>query len=169
MTDAMEQPEWRHMRAQDIGRVTIVANFIHRDFFEDEAVFRDRFELYPAGCFVFARGDEILGYGISHPWKLDAVPALNAVLGKLPEDASTYYLHDIAILPAARPAGAATRVVELMAAQAEADGFLTMALVAVNGSRGFWEKLGFVTRDLAELAEKLKTYSEDALYMVRAG
>lgn len=169
MTEAMEQPEWRRMREQDIGRVTIIANRIHRDFFEDEAVFRDRFNLYPAGCFVFARDSELLGYGVSHPWKLDTVPALNAVLGKLPEDASTYYIHDIAILPEARSAGAATRVVELMAAQAETDGYVTMALVAVNGSQGFWEKQGFVTRDLPELGERLKTYSDHALYMVRAG
>ncbi len=165
----MEQPEWRRMHAHDIARVTAVANTIHLDFFEDEAVFRDRFALYPAGCFVLARDQEILGYGVSHPWKLDKVPALNAVLGALPEDPSTYYIHDIAILPEARSIGAASRVVELMAAQAERDGYVTMALVAVNGSQGFWEKKGFVVRDLPELTEKLKTYSDNALYMVRLG
>ncbi len=137
--------------------------------FEDEAVFRDRFTLYPAGCFVLSRDTEILGYGISHPWKLDAVPALNAVLGELPVETNTYYIHDIALLPDARSSGAATRVVELMASQAERDGFVTVSLVAVNGSQGFWEKKGFVVRDLPALEEKLKSYSEEALYMVRAG
>jgi hypothetical protein len=44
-----------------------------------------------------------------------------------------------------------------------------MALVAVNGSQGFWEKKGFVTRDVTALEEKLKGYSDEALYMVRAG
>ena len=169
MTEEMEQREWRRMHAKDIARVTAVANTVHLDFFEDEAVFRDRFTLYPEGCFVLARGEEILGYGVSHPWKLDTVPALNAVLGELPEDTSTYYIHDIALLPEARSGGNASRVVELMAAQAEHDGFVTMSLVAVNGSRGFWEKKGFVVRDLPALAEKLKSYSDDALYMVRAG
>ncbi|UZD69453.1 GNAT family N-acetyltransferase [Brucella sp. JSBI001] len=169
MVEEMVQPEWRRMHEQDIAGVPAVANVVHLDFFEDEAVFRDRFKLYPAGCFVLARDTEILGYGISHPWKLDTVPALNAVLGELPDDTNTYYIHDIALLPDARSSGAATRVVELMATQAERDGFVTMSLVAVNGSQGFWEKKGFVVRDLPALEEKLKSYSDDALYMVRAG
>ncbi|MFD1199651.1 GNAT family N-acetyltransferase [Brucella gallinifaecis] len=169
MTDGIEQAAWRRMQAQDIAQVTAVANVVHPDFFEDEAVFRDRFKIYPAGCFVLANGHEILGYGISHPWQLDSVPALNFVLGELPKDVGTYYIHDIALLPEARSGGQASRVVELMGAQAERDGFATMALVAVNGSRGFWEKKGFVTREVSELAEKLKGYSDEALYMVRAG
>ena len=169
MVQELEQPEWRHMQARDIARVTAVANVVHADFFEDEAVFRDRFMLYPDGCFVLERGNEILGYGVSYPWQLDTVPALNAVLGELPEDTNTYYVHDIALLPEARSGGNATRVVELMAAQAETDGFATMSLVAVSGSQGFWEKKGFVARDLPQLAGKLKTYSDGALYMVRAG
>ncbi len=105
MVEEMAQPEWRRMHEQDIASVTAVANVVHLDFFEDEAVFRDRFKLYPAGCFVLARDTEILGYGISHPWKLDTVPALNAVLGELPDDTNTYYIHDIALLPEARSAG----------------------------------------------------------------
>ncbi len=169
MTDGIEQAEWRRMQAPDMARVTAVANVVHPDFFEDEAVFRDRFSIYPAGCFVLARGTEILGYGISHPWKLDSVPALNSVLGELPNDISTYYIHDIALLLEVRSGGQASRVVELMAAQAERDGFVTMALVAVNGSQGFWEKKGFVIRDVPALEEKLQGYSDEALYMVRAG
>ncbi|MFS2325217.1 GNAT family N-acetyltransferase [Brucella sp. H1_1004] len=169
MNDGIEQAEWRRMQAQDFAGVTTVANIVHPDFFEDEAVFRDRFNIYPAGCFVLAKGSEIVGYGISHPWKLDSVPALNSVLGELPKDISTYYIHDIALLPEVRSGGQASRVVELMGAQAERDGFATMALVAVNGSHGFWEKKGFVTRDVPALEDKLKGYSDEALYMVRAG
>lgn len=169
MANGIEQAEWRRMQTQDIAGVTSVANIVHPDFFEDEAVFRDRFQIYPAGCFVLVRGAEILGYGISHPWQLDSVPALNSVLGELPKETSTYYIHDIALLPEVRSGGQASRVVELMAAQAERDGFGTRALVAVNGSQGFWEKKGFVVRDVSALEEKLKGYSDKALYMVRAG
>lgn len=169
MTDGIEQAEWRLLQAQDIAGVTAVANIVHPDFFEDEAVFRDRFKIYPAGCFVLAKGGEILGYGISHPWQLDSVPALNSVLGHLPKETSTYYIHDIALLPTVRSGGQASRVVELMAAQAERDGFATLALVAVNGSQGFWEKKGFIARDVPALEEKLKGYSDEAIYMARVG
>ena len=165
----MIQAEWRRMRASDIAEVTSLANRVHLDFFEDEAVFRDRFALYPLGCFVLVHEARIYGYGISHPWKLDAVPALNAVLGALPSDASTYYIHDIALSEDVRSGGSATRVVSMMAAQAEHDGYFTMSLVAVNNSQGFWEKKGFVVRDVPALADKLKTYSDDAVYMARIG
>ncbi|WP_343312723.1 GNAT family N-acetyltransferase [Brucella sp. BE17] len=169
MTSEIVQAEWRPMHASDIAGVLAVAGLVHPDFFEEEAVFLDRLSLYPAGCFVYTSKDDILGYAISHPWKLDTLPALNSVLGKFPEGCNTYYIHDIALLPVARSGGVATRVLTLMAEQAEADGFLTMALVAVNNSGGFWEKKGFVIRDLPELETKLKSYSDDARYMVRTG
>lgn len=169
MTSEMASPQWRHMHANDIAGVLAVAGIVHPDFFEEEAVFSDRLTLYPAGCFAYADNTEIFGYGISHPWKLDTVPELNSVLEQLPDDSSTYYIHDIALLPEVRSGGVASRVISLMAAQAEADGFATMALVAVNNSGGFWEKKGFVSRDLPALEGKLKSYSMDARYMVRAG
>ena len=169
MTDVMAKAQWRRMREEDVARANEVGNAIHVDFFEEEAVFQNRFALYPAGCFVLTAGDEIVGYGISHPWRLDSIPTLNTVIEKLPDNASTYYIHDIAILPAYRSGGNAAHVVRLMAGQAEHDGFATMALVAVNGSRGYWERHGFVVRSLPALEEKLQTYSDVALYMVRVG
>ena len=44
-------------------------------------------------------------------------------------------------------------------------GFPTMNLVAVNGSRPFWEKQGFVVEDRPDLAEKLAGYEAEARYL----
>lgn len=167
MMDGIVRPEWRLMREQDLPRVYDVGTSVHPDFPEEEAVFRDRFTIYPAGCFVLEGDGGIIGYGLSHPWTFQEAPALDSVLGTLPDDASTYYLHDIALLPEARAGRAASRVVDKMAEQAVHDGFATMSLIAVNGSQGFWEKQGFVVADIAALVLKLKTYSEDARFMVR--
>ncbi|GAB1583210.1 GNAT family N-acetyltransferase [Phyllobacterium phragmitis] len=158
---------WRLMRGEDIPQVSAIAAAIHEDFFEDDAVFIERLKLYPAGCMVLEGEKGLVGYGVSHPWRRFRIPALNTLLGQLPADADTYYLHDIALLPEARSGGAARRVVAMMAGQAMRDGFATMSLVAVNGSPGFWQKQGFSAADVPELGEKLLSYSSDAQYMMR--
>lgn len=163
----MNQFVWRKMRDTDVNAVTDVANSVHPDFPEDISVFQDRFDLYPAGCFVLENDNNIVGYGISHPWALDEAPALNSLLEVLPPSASSYYLHDVALSEKARSGGNASKLLKLMVQQAQDDGFDAMALVAVNGSRPFWERQGFSVRDVAALAQKLKSYSDDAHYMVR--
>lgn len=157
------------MSEQDLAQVNVVANVLHPDFFEDEEVFRDRLFTYPDGCFVLERENEIQGYAISHPWKRDSVPVLNSVFGTLPESSDVYYIHDIALLPQARSGGQASRVVGMMVAHAERCNFRQMALVAVNNSQAFWERQGFRPVTVVALTEKLKTYSDDAQYMVRKG
>ncbi|MHC3940802.1 hypothetical protein ACI0FR_02116 [Paenochrobactrum sp. BZR 201-1] len=163
----MEQFVWRNMRDTDVFAVTDVANSVHPDFPEDVSVFQDRFDLYPAGCFVLEADNHIAGYGISHPWALNEAPVLNSLLQVLPQNASSYYLHDVALTEMARSGGNASKLLKLMVQQAQNDGFDAMALVAVNGSRPFWERQGFSVRDVAALAQKLKSYSDDAHYMVR--
>lgn len=163
----MNQFVWRNMRGTDVSAVTDVANSVHPAFPEDRSVFQDRYELYPAGCFVLETDNNIVGYGISHPWALDEAPALNSLLQVLPQAASSYYLHDVALTEKARSGGNASKLLKLMVQQAQDDGFDAMALVAVNGSRPFWERQGFSVRDVATLVQKLKSYSDDAHYMVR--
>lgn len=163
----MNQFIWRNMQEADISAVVDVANRVHPDFPEDIAVFQDRYDLYPAGCFVLEQHNNIVGYGISHPWAVDEAPALNSLLGVLPQSASSYYLHDVALIETARSGGNASKLLQLMVQQAQNDGFDVMALVAVNGSRPFWERQGFAVREVALLAPKLKSYSDDAHYMIR--
>ncbi|PRD43975.1 GNAT family N-acetyltransferase [Phyllobacterium phragmitis] len=158
---------WRLMRGEDIPRVSAIAAAIHTDFFEDDAVYIERLSLYPAGCFVLEGAGGVTGYGVSHPWMRGHVPKLNTLLGTIPPDAGTCYLHDIALMPEARSGGLAGRIVTMMAEQAMRDGFGSMSLVAVNGSSGFWRKQGFSIVDVPELAPKLLSYSDDARYMVR--
>lgn len=164
----MNQFVWRNMRGTDVSAVTDVANCIHSDFPEDISVFQERFNLYPTGCFVLEHDNQIAGYGISHPWLLDDAPALNSLLEVLPQGASSYYLHDVALCEKARSGGHASSLLKLMVQQARDDGFDIMALIAVNGSRPFWERQGFFVRDVAALAQKLKSYSDNADYMIRS-
>ena len=88
---------WRAMAAADLPGVNALAARIHPSFPEDEAVFAERLRLYPDGCRVFERGSGIEAYVISHPSLHAEPPALNSLLGALPETPSTFYIHDLAL------------------------------------------------------------------------
>ncbi|KAL1839981.1 hypothetical protein VTJ49DRAFT_944 [Mycothermus thermophilus] len=127
---------WRPMTPTDLPAVMRIGDEIHRDLPEDEAVFRERLLLFPAGCFVLevngfedgeggnsvARKDgsetstNIGGYIISFPVRRNRPPALNARFpgGVLPVGADQYYLHDVAVLPQFRGRGAASAGVRMI-------------------------------------------------------
>ena len=167
MTQAQESPSWRTMTPADLPAVMGVAAVVHPAFPEDEAVFAERLRLAPEGCHALAGQDGLLGYCVSHPWPLDAVPALNAQLGDVPMRPANWYIHDLALLPAARGGGAAGHIVAAIAGAAVGAGCTSMALVAVSGSAGFWHRQGFRERTVPALAAKLASYDDAARYMVR--
>lgn len=158
---------WRPLLPEDLAAVEAIAGVVHPDFFEAPAIFAERQRLYPAGTHLLEIDGTPAGYVLSHPFRLNTLPALNALLGAVPEGADTYYLHDLALLPMARGTGAAGAIVGQLAGHARATGFASMSLVAVNGSRGFWERQGFAVADAPMLAGKLASYEDAARYMIR--
>jgi ribosomal protein S18 acetylase RimI-like enzyme len=157
---------WRPMTAADLPAVKAIAAEVHTAYPEDAAVFAERLKLHSAGCYVFGDGNRIGGYLISHPWHLNEPPALNAPLGVIPSPASTYYIHDIALLPDARGCGA-TSAVLLMLMRHAATIADTISLVAVSGTSPFWHRQGFAVLDDPKLDAKLQSYDADACYMIR--
>lgn len=159
---------WRRMAPADLPAVMAIAAVVHPDYPEDEAVFAERLRLAPEGCHVLVAGDGVLqGYLVSHPWPANTVPALNSLLGRVPDDIANWYIHDLALLPAGRGSGAAGKVVAAIARRAAETGYTSLALVAVNDSTGFWGRQGFrEVRDPA-LDRKLASYDEAARYMRR--
>lgn len=155
------------MTATDLPAVMTTAAVAHPDYPEGEAVFAERLALHPAGCLVLAGGEGLGGYVLSHPWRLGQVPALDSLLGALPDDADAYYIHDLALLPSARGGGSASICVDRLAAHARAEGLARMALVAVGNSAGFWRRQGFREAHDEALARKLASYDSAARYMIR--
>lgn len=158
---------WRAMTTADLPAVMAVAARVHPDYPEDEAVFAERCRLAAEGCLCLADSKALAGYVVSHPWHLGQPPALNTLLGALPTDAPSWYIHDLAILPQARGGGAAGWIVTHLAELAARSGCSSLALVAVNDSLGFWEHHGFRVAHDAALARKLASYDDAARYMVR--
>lgn len=156
------------MTPADLPAVMAVAAEVHPAYPEEEAVFAERLRLAPAGCHVLAgEGGSLVGYLVSHPWPAMTVPALNSLLGALPQDGAHWYLHDLALRSAARGTGAASAIVAGLARQVAQAGGRSLALVAVNGSAAFWRRQGFEVVAEPALAEKLATYEAAACYMRR--
>ena len=163
--------QWRPLTAPDLPLVEAIAAIVHPDFPEDGAVFAERQQLYPEGTRLFEFDGVAAGYVLSHPWRFKDLPALNGLLGALPEHADTYYIHDLALLNKARGTGAAAMIVGEIQRHARLHGFATMSLVAVNGSLPFWHKHGFrAVRPQAlepALTAKLASYESAARFMVK--
>ncbi|WP_026304539.1 GNAT family N-acetyltransferase [Kaistia granuli] len=158
---------WRPMRPDDLAAVETIADRVHEAYPEDPAVFAERLRLWPEGCLVYERDGVPIAYVLSHPGHAFAPPPLNSLLGALPEPPTTYYIHDLALLPETRGQGAGSAVVDLLLDSARRAGCPDVSLVAVNGSTGFWSRHGFRSVDVPELAEKLRSYDDDACYMIR--
>ena len=160
--------EWRLMTAADIPEVDAIGEVVHPDFPEDIAVMENRQALFPQGCFVAQGEDKLLGYAISHPSVISEPAPLDTII-KLPENADCLFLHDIALSEDARGLGLGRQIVPLLTKAAKCSGFDRLGLVSVNNSLGFWQSQGFtvLTPD-DKLKAKLKTYGEDAAYMVLA-
>jgi GNAT superfamily N-acetyltransferase len=158
---------WRSMTLQDLPKVQALADAIHVSHPEDPEVLAERQYLYPQGCFMLVEDERAIGYALTHPWRFAEPPPLNWPLGVLPSSATTYYIHDVALLPEARGKGYAAQITDVLVANARRAGFDNLSLVAVNKSQVFWEKAGFRVIAVPELSPKLASYGPDAALMVR--
>jgi ribosomal protein S18 acetylase RimI-like enzyme len=139
--------------------VSAVASRVHPEFPESDAVFAERLALWPGGCLVADGPEGVAGYAVSHPW-IEGSPALDSLVGALPDRPDFCYVHDVAIRPQARGRGLGAAVVPILAAQARALG-LPMSLVAIYGAEVFWGRHGFRATGPAP------AYGPGALRMVR--
>ena len=155
------------MAAADLAEVVAIAAAIHVAHPERDAVFAERLALHPAGCMILHRDDAVLGYAIAHPWRRNAPPALDTLLGALPRDPDCLDLHDVAVRPGGRGQGAAPRLLRHLEALARDLGMPRLALVAIPGTDRFWRRLGFVAVEERDRATPGDGYGDGAILMER--
>lgn len=156
---------WRNMTHADLSAIKRVADVVHQDFPEGDAVFAERLRLYAAGCFVLSDDAQLAGYAVSHPWTYRKPPALNSLLQIIPPEADTYYIHDIALLGEARRSGSASEIVRTLVDHARDGSFSNLSLIAVSGSSLFWQRHGFSIVSDPDIDGKLQSYGRDARFM----
>jgi GNAT superfamily N-acetyltransferase len=159
--------DWAPAAHADLAEIGAIAARIHPELPERPEVFEERWRLFPAGCQVLAdRSGRIAGYGLSYPWKLRAIPPLDAFIGRLPSDADCLYVHDVAVLPEARGQRAAHRYVQWARGAATALHIPSLACVSVYGTYTLWERFGFSTVASPAIENHLGSYGGTARYMV---
>ena len=108
----------------------------------DEAFIR-LIELFPEGAVGCFDEDGLCGYAFGVPLKQGSTLELRSPLDKIPDEADTFYIHDVAVAARSRGCGVgralATRLLDL----ARGRGFARCELVSVQGSAPFWAGLGF--------------------------
>jgi GNAT superfamily N-acetyltransferase len=158
------------MIAADLPMVHDLSARIHPDFPERPEILAEKFRLFPRGCFVLgaAPEEQPRGYCFSHPWIFGPPPALDTMLYALPEAATAYFVHDLAVEPLLRGRNLASMLVPPLVGTARAHTINRMMLVAVSGSAPFWMRMGFHrTNDEALQAAARGKYGAGALYMER--
>jgi GNAT superfamily N-acetyltransferase len=163
----MNANAWRPMRPADIPAIFAVSQRVHVDHPERGAVLAEKFSLFPAGCFVLAVHEEVVGYAFSHPWH-GAPPALDTLLGALPAAPSRYFIPDVTLDAGVRGKGYAAAIVPKLVDAARAFGVPRLMLVAVNGAEGFWSQFGFRAVEGALQREAQAKYGAGAVAMERA-
>lgn len=158
---------WRPAAVSDLVDIQRIADQIHPDLQERPEIFAERLKLFPEGCFALVQNEQVVGYGLAHPWFLNSIPPLNQLLGRLPQSPECLLIHDVAALPQARGHGAARNLIELTAKLARTRGIPCLALVSVYNTRPLWTGLGFAVVADSALTDKLESYGNTARYMIR--
>ncbi|MDD4816694.1 MAG: GNAT family N-acetyltransferase [Victivallaceae bacterium] len=114
---------------------------------ESRAAMGRKIELCPDGCFGAFDNGRALGYVLSHPWTFGETPQLDEVIAELPENADSWYLHDIALKKELRGTGAARLLVQKILETAAENNFRRAHIVSIQGSCDFFAALGFVPAD----------------------
>ena len=159
---------WRPALSADLKTISRIADAVHPHLPESPAMFAEKLQLFPEGCFVLALDGSVVGYGISYPWMLDQIPLLDTSLEVLPASPTCLFVHDAAIVPEARGYGFAVELMRLLSDVARQHHLPALALVSVYGSDALWSRCGFGVATSSRLLEKLASYGPTARYMTAA-
>jgi GNAT superfamily N-acetyltransferase len=159
---------WRPLELCDLEALTRLAKEAHPGLPERCETFAEKRALFPPGALKWAEkdGGRFGGYAIAFPWRIGALPKLDTLFGRLPDEADCLYLHDCVIAPSARGRKASARLIERLRALAQTHGLDRLALVAVYGSDAVWSRYGFAPVDWPHARAALSGYGRDAVAML---
>lgn len=158
------------MREEDLGSVLEIQAECYTEVEPEsfEAHFA-KLSASPSTCFVARTSAGICGYILALPWTFDDPPPLDSPACQLPQNPDTLYIHDLALSRRSRGSGAGKALVDAVVARGVALSLPRASLIAVQDSRAYWERQGFVVVTVVtpSLAEKVASYGLSALYMER--
>lgn len=159
----------RPIREDDLDAVLRVQAACYPPVMQEAAdVVRARIRAAGATSFVADSGGAVRAYVFAYRSSKGAVTPLDAPF-EVQEAGDTLYIHDLSVAPDAAGQGLARQLVERLLALAGAQGLGHCALVSVQDSQRFWERLGFREAACGDAAARqaLASYPPVALYMCR--
>lgn len=136
--------EIRALSEQDWSSILDVQSEVYVDVPPEELqVLQCKQKRSPESCFVCELNGEVKAYLIAHSWNQDSAPKLHKLLADGTEG-DLLYLHDMAVSSQVGGRGVGRTLVECLFNQVRQSGYQEIRLVAVQGSSGFWQKLGFI-------------------------
>lgn len=138
------------------------------DFLESAEVITQRLRSPGNLSCVVERGGVVCAYLAAYRSRPGKLTPLHGGFDAVAQP-DTVYLHDMAVAPGAKGQGLAQRLVEHLWTQGRNEGLVCSALVSVQGSQPFWERLGYRVHTLKEPAQQqnLTSYGADACYMLK--
>lgn len=135
---------------------------------EDEATIRSRLRAAPDSAWVAQEEGGVCAYLMAYRSVVGKVTPLDGAFDPVAE-ADALYLHDLAVAARCKGQGIGPALVQCAWRHAVSAGLAYSALLSVQGSRGFWERLGYQVWDRLDPAQlaNLHTYEGPAFYMVR--
>jgi ribosomal protein S18 acetylase RimI-like enzyme len=162
-------PDIRPMQMTDIAAIQEVQSLCYpASYLESREAFATKLAGAPGSCWVAQdRDGSVQAYLVCLPVDPDSFPALNAPLWTPPRQANMFYLHDLAIGPAARGTGLASDLVTHAMTHAREQALQQAGLIAVQGTCAFWRRFGFEADASGRLlsADKLASFGLDAVFM----
>lgn len=136
---------------------------------EPEDTLRRRLAVAGDFAWVAAADEDVRAYLVGYPSRLGKVTALGAAF-TVAADPDCLYLHDLAVSPRAAGSGLGPALVRHAWAAAQDRGLAQSALVSVQDSRPFWERLGYEDAGATDAAGRaaLASYGGGACYLRRA-
>jgi predicted N-acetyltransferase YhbS len=163
-------PKLRPMQTSDIPAVLTIQEESYPDeLLETAEVISASLRAFPDCAWVAEEAQEACAYLLAHPTRLGGITPFNGELARHAE-ADCLYLHDLAVGLLASGRGVGPALVRHALAYGRTHGLRHSALVAVQGSREFWSRMGYEARPVQDAvqAENLATYGGSAVYMTRS-
>lgn len=163
----------RPLTLQDLPGLMVVQRACYGDDFIESAEIYARRLASPVQCsLVLEHAGHVCAYLAAYDAARGNVTPLHGMFhgaGGTAHPPDTLYLHDMAVLPERAGQGLAQALLRSIEASAMARGLAHSALVAVQGSQGFWERQGYAVQALedAHPCQQLAAYGAGAVYMVR--
>lgn len=157
----------RAIREDDLHAVLAVQAACYPPVMQEAGeVVRSRIRAAAATSFVAECGGKVCAYVFAYRSSQGVVTPLDAHF-KVLEEGDTLYIHDLSVSPAAAGRGLARQLVERLRRLARDEGLAYCALVSVQDSQRFWERLGFRQAACADEPARLAlgSYPPVALYM----